>query len=273
LTTKRGPYLVLEYVRGQHIDEYCDTHKLGVDERIELFLDVLGAVAHAHANLVVHRDIKPPNVLVSSEGDVKLLDFGIAKLLADDTTPAVATRLTLDGGDAMTPLFAAPEQVTGGLITTATDGYALGALLFLLLTGQHPAGPGPHSPANIMKSITEVDALMASEAVALAKDMASPEKRGTTRARLCRQLRGDLDTILANALKKEPAERYASVAAFGDDLRRHFRHEPITARPDAVSYRVRKYVRRHRVGVAVAAACYGTCVSESRPVFPRRIAF
>jgi serine/threonine protein kinase len=111
LTTKREPYLVLEYVRGQHIDEYCDTHKLGVDERIELFLDVLGAVAHAHANLVVHRDIKPPNVLVSSEGDVKLLDFGIAKLLADDTTPAVATRLTLDGGDAMTPLFAAPEQV------------------------------------------------------------------------------------------------------------------------------------------------------------------
>jgi serine/threonine protein kinase len=254
LTNKGEPYLVLEYVRGQHIDEYCDKHKLGVGERIELFLDVLGAVAHAHANLVVHRDIKPPNVLVSSDADVKLLDFGIAKLLADGTSPAAATLLTLEGGGAMTPLFAAPEQVNGGPITTATDGYALGGLLFFLLTGQHPAGPGPHSPANLVKSITEIDAPPASQAVALAKDMASPEKRGTTHEKLCRQLRGDLDTILANALKKKPAERYASVAAFGDDLRRYLRHEPISARPDTVSYRVRKYVRRHRVGVAVAAA-------------------
>lgn len=254
LTAKQEPYLVLEYVQGAHIDTYCDEHSLGVDARIELFLDVLDAVAHAHTNLVVHRDIKPSNVLVSRDGEVKLLDFGIAKLLAENAGSAEATQLTLEGGGAMTPLFAAPEQVTGGPITTATDVYGLGALLFLLLTGRHPAGPGPHSPADLVKSITETDAPFASEAIRLQKDLNAANTRRTTTERLRRELQGDLDTILAKALKKKPAERYASVSAFGDDLRRYLRHEPISARPDAVSYRVRKYARRHRVGVAAGAA-------------------
>jgi serine/threonine protein kinase/tetratricopeptide (TPR) repeat protein len=252
VTPREEPYLVLEYVRGKQIDEYCDEHRLEVDARIELFLHVLSAVAHAHANLIVHRDIKPSNVLVSSEGDVKLLDFGIAKLLVDDTSSAAATMLTVEGGGAMTPLFAAPEQVTGGVITTATDVYSLGVLLYLLFTGRHTAGPGHHSPADLVKSITEADAPLASQVVA-SNETARAEKRGATPEKLSRSLRGDLDTILAKALKKNPDERYASVAAFGDDLRRYLRHEPISARPDAVSYRLRKYVRRHRVGVAVAA--------------------
>jgi eukaryotic-like serine/threonine-protein kinase len=252
LTPNGEPYLVLEYVQGQNIDEYCDKHNLGLEARIKLFLDVLDAVAQAHANLVVHRDIKPPNVLVSSDGNVKLLDFGIAKLLAEDASPATATLLTVDGGSAMTPLFAAPEQLTSAPITTATDVYALGTLLYVLLAGQHPAGPGPHSPADLIKFITETEPPRLSAALDDERE-ASARKRGVSPAKLRRSLHGDLDLIVRKALKKNPAERYTSVAAFADDLLRYLRHEPISARPDAVSYRVRKYVRRHRVAVGVAA--------------------
>jgi serine/threonine protein kinase len=251
VTPKAEPYLVLEYVKGKQIDEYCDEHALGVEARIELYLDVLEAVGHAHANLIVHRDIKPSNVLVSNEGDVKLLDFGIAKLLADDTSSAAATLLTLDGGGAMTPQFAAPEQLTGGAITTATDVYALGTLLYSLVTGQHPAGPGPHSPADMVKSITESEVRLASQAAALANNATG--KFGITSEKLHRQLRGDLDTIIAKSLKKRPDERYGSVVALGDDLRRYLRLEPISARPDSAAYRTRKFVQRNRPAVALGA--------------------
>jgi eukaryotic-like serine/threonine-protein kinase len=247
------PYLVLENVDGEHIDEYCDRQKLDVDARIELLFDVLDAVGHAHANLIVHRDIKPSNVLVRNDGQVKLLDFGIAKLLADDTNPAAATMLTVEGGGALTPLFAAPEQISGGAVTTATDVYALGVLLYLLLSGQHPAGSGSHSPAELVKAIVETEPLHASEVIALADGKALAEKRSTTPERLRHQLRGDLDTIIARALKKAPAERYASVSAFADDLRRYLKHEPISARPDTIAYRARKFVRRNRAPVAFAA--------------------
>jgi eukaryotic-like serine/threonine-protein kinase len=253
VTARGEPYLVLEHVKGKQIDEYCDERGMGLEGRIAIFLDVLGAVAHAHAHLIVHRDIKPSNVLVSSDGGVKLLDFGIAKLLADDTNPGSATLLTVEGTAALTPQFAAPEQIMGGAVTTATDVYALGILLYLLLTGQHPAGPGPHSPADLVKAITEDDVPRPSDVIASGKlgSETAIQKRALSSDRLRRQLRGDLDTIVGKALKKDPRERYGSVGAFEADLRRYLKDEPISAHPDTLSYRVSKYVRRHRVPLSL----------------------
>jgi eukaryotic-like serine/threonine-protein kinase len=254
LSANGEPYLVLENVDGEHIDEYCDRHKLDVDARVKLFLDVLEAVGHAHANLIVHRDIKPSNVLVRNDGQVKLLDFGIAKLLSDDPNAgAAATQLTVEGAGALTPLFAAPEQISGGAVTTATDVYALGVLLYVLLTGQHPAGPGPHSPAELVKAIVDTEPPHASESIASADEKAVAEQRDTTPEKLQHQLRGDLDTILAKALKKIPGERYSSVTALSGDLQRCLKHEPISARPDTVAYRAGKFVRRNRAPVVLVA--------------------
>lgn len=250
VTATGEPYLVLEFVEGQPIDEYCDQNKLGIDARIQLFLEVVGAVAHAHSNLIVHRDIKPSNVFVKRDGQVKLMDFGIAKVLADD---GISPNLTAEVGRVLTPHYAAPEQLNGDAITTATDVYLLGILLFELLTGQHPTGSGHQSPAELVRSITEGEARLASQTVASSKDTNSAENRSATSEKLQRLLRGDIDTIVAKSLKKKPEERYASATALAEDLRRYLRHEPITARPDNLSYRMRKYIRRHRAGVAVAA--------------------
>jgi serine/threonine protein kinase len=247
------PYLVLELVEGSHLDQYCDHARLSVEERVRLFLDVQSAVAHAHANLIVHRDLKPSNVLVAADGRVKLLDFSIAKLIEDNGV----SRLTREAGSAMTPKYAAPEQVNNGPITTATDVYSLGVLLYELLSGRHPAGPEPKSPAEFARAIAEDDGVKVSAAVGLASatDAAQIAScRSTTPERLQRALRGDLDTILGKALKKDPAERYASVAEFADDLRRHVDHQPISARPDAMAYIAAKFVRRHWRGAAATAA-------------------
>jgi serine/threonine protein kinase len=243
------PYLVLELVDGKHIDVYCDEAGLSVEQRIQLFLDVQAAVAHAHANLIVHRDLKPSNVLVTADGQVKLLDFSIAKLIENDNL----SRLTRDGGSAMTPKYAAPEQITGAAITTATDVYALGVLLYELLSGQHPCGTALKSQADYTRAIVEVEPTRLSAAANTIGD-ADAFRRGTSRERLVRQLRGDLDTIVGKALKKNPEERYGSVAAFADDLRRHLAHEPISAQPDSWRYRGAKFIRRRRSGVAVALA-------------------
>jgi serine/threonine protein kinase len=230
------PYLVLEYVEGEPIDRWCDERGLDARSRVRLFLDVLAAVAHAHSNLVVHRDLKPSNVMVSKEGQVKLLDFGIAKLLAED---GALTQLTREGVRAFTPAFAAPEQVTGECVTTATDVYALGALLYLLLSGHHPAGEPGDSPACLLRAILETEPGRLSEAV--------------HDPRLRRELRGDLEIIVAKALKKRPEERYASVTALAEDLRRYLAEEPILARPESLVYRIRKFARRRTRSLAAAA--------------------
>ena len=198
------PFLVLEYVDGDHIDRYCDQHQLDVRARVRLFLDALRAVAQAHANHIVHRDLKPSNILVRTDGQAKLLDFGIAKLLECDGQSGEPS-LTLEGGRAMTPEYAAPEQLTGEAVTAATDVYTSGVLLYVLLTGHHPAGAGPRTPAGLVKSILDTEPTLPSEIIAL-----SPRKYETPRSpmpgnvprpphKLSRLLRGDLDTIVAKA--------------------------------------------------------------------------
>ena len=271
------PYFVLELVEGQPIDRYCDERRLDVRARVELFLDVLAAVAHAHTHRIVHRDIKPPNVLVRTDGHVKLLDFGIAKLLQADSDEGVPSTVTLEGGGALTPAYAAPEQVRGAAVTATTDVYALGVLLYVLLTGQHPCGDVT-SPADLMKAIVEVDPPAPSAAAITGKER-EPDpgtraaNRATTPPRLQRQLQGDLDTIVGKALKKEPVERYASVADLADDLRRHLASEPIRARRDSLQRRAARFVRRHpsltTAGTIGALALAGATVYYSvRPADP-----
>lgn len=281
VSTTGQPYIVLEHIDGEPIDVYCDHHLLDVDARIALFLDVLSAVSHAHASLIVHRDIKPSNVLVRNDGQVKLLDFGIAKLLAEDAKDLAETQLTLNGGAALTPQYAAPEQVTGDPVTTATDVYGLGNLLYLLLTGKHAAGEASQSPAELVKSIVDAEPVRASDASISGDPAVIAQARGTSPEKLRRQLRGDLDTIVAKSLKKIPAERYGTVTAFAEDLERVLNHEPISARPDSLAYSAAKFVRRNRVVVALVSVAVlallaggiGTLVQARRARAQRDFAF
>jgi len=257
------PYLILELVEGQPIDRYCDDRRLDVRARIELFLHVLGAVAHAHGQMIVHRDIKPPNVLVRTDGHVKLLDFGIAKLLERDGQARLTSTVTLEQGAALTPAYAAPEQVRGEPVTTKTDVYALGLLLYVLLAGQHPCGQLT-SPADLLKAIVDADPPAPSAAAARGPDADAATRaanRGTTPEQLPRLLKGDLDTVVAKTLKKDPSERYASVDELADDLRRYLASEPIRARRDPLGRRMMRFARRHAVAttasVMVMAALAG----------------
>lgn len=248
------PFLVIELVEGERIDRHCDTQRLSVAARLALFDDVLHAAAHAHTHGVIHRDLKPGNILVTADGSVKLLDFGIAKLLGDEADVAHATELTREGGRALTPEYAAPEQLSGEGVTTATDVYALGVLLYQLLAGQHPTAGGASTSAEMMRSTLETEPLKLSRCITLT-DPATAAMVATQRAsqsdRLRKLLTGDLDTIVAQALKKSPHERYPTAAALAEDLRRYRNHEPVLAQPDSLGYRANKFVRRHRGAVAV----------------------
>ena len=230
------PFLILEYVEGEPIDSYCAREALDLEARIRLFLDVLAAVAHAHTHLIVHRDIKPGNIFVSLGGVVKLLDFGIAKLLQTDTGIAAPTQSL---GAPFTPRYAAPEQILGKQVTTATDVYSLGLVLYVLLTGAHPVVGDDLSNADLMRAVITDEPARASAV-------------GSVPTISRRALEGDLDNILRKALKKDPNERYESVGALAADLRRYLNHEPVLAQPDSISYRVSKFVRRHRAAVLSA---------------------
>jgi WD40 repeat protein len=240
------PYLILEYVEGEPIDAHCDRRRLGVIERAQLFLDVLAAVAHAHSHLIVHRDLKPSNVLVSGDGTVKLLDFGIAKLLEGDRAAAV----TRSSATALTPQYAAPEQITGAPITTATDVYALGVMLYEQLTGQHPYGLRHESRRWLEDAILQAEP----KAPSLAGfDDHAAAARGTSAKKLARSLRGDLDAIVLRTLQKSPSRRYVAANALAEDISRFLRGEVVLAQRDSIAYRALKFARRHRFGIAVTA--------------------
>ncbi len=252
------PFFALEFVDGRSINEFCDEEKLGVRERVRLFLQVLRAVSHAHQRLIVHRDLKPSNVLVTREKVVKLLDFGIAKLLQH---PSEAGPMTQIGDRAMTPRYAAPEQIRGDPITVSTDVYALGVALFELLTGRTPYPLRSWRPRDVEEAILHTEPQKPAHSLNQAStelDLAPARERferGIDLVRLGRELAGDLELILLKAMRKDPQQRYASVEAFGADLERFLDGRPIEARAPSLGYRLRKWLRRHAL-----AAGTGTLV-------------
>jgi serine/threonine-protein kinase len=261
VTEDGTPYYVMEYVAGTPIDGYCDAHRLTIDRRLDLFLKVCDAVQHAHKNLIVHRDLKPGNILVTPEGGVKLLDFGIARLLdrERESTGATFTR----SARPMTLAYASPEQVRGEPITTASDVYSLGILLYRLLAGHNPYGASFTSPSEAERVICGEEPTRPSLRVLREEEpphhggavpRSAADARATTAQRLSRQLSGDLDTIVLSALRKEPERRYASVSHFADDIRRYRQGLPVTARTDTLSYRASRFIRRNKPAVAAAAS-------------------
>ena len=234
-TTDDGlPFFAMEYIEGQPIDVFAESRGLGVEDRLRLFLQVCDAVSHAHAHGVIHRDIKPLNTLVTAGGDPKLLDFGIAKVLHDAPEEHSTT---VTGLRLLTPDYASPEQIEGRRATVASDVYSLGVMLYELLTGRSPYRVTSRSPQDIAAAVCTTD----------------PDRPSAVVTRN-RRLRGDLDTIVLTALQKDPARRYPSVAGLADDLRRHLEGRPILARPDRATYRIGKFVHRHRAVLATAVA-------------------
>lgn len=264
-TQENLPYLVMEYVDGVPVDQYCDDQRLTISERLALFGKICDAVDFAHRNLIVHRDLKPNNILVDADGEPKLLDFGIAKLLDTDAMQQTMA-VTQDGMLLMTPEYASPEQVRGEPPTTGTDVYALGVLLYRLLTGQSPYGADTVTPAELQKAIMETDPRRPSTVVTQPverPDAASANissQRSTSLERLRKRLAGDLDNIVLKALQKEPARRYTTAKRLQEDVENYLANRPVTARPDSVLYRSGKFLRRNRLSVSAASLFLFTVV-------------
>ena len=250
VTSDGRPYLVMEYVDGEPITRWCDAHATSVRDRIALFRQVCAAVRYAHKNLVVHRDLKPGNILVAHDGTAKLLDFGIAKLLATGDEDDSALPLTRGGAAAFTPEYASPEQIRGDVLSTASDVYSLGVVLFELLCGRRP-----YRPRSLAQSLVETELAVLEQPVPRSSAVITDPRRPSAAAsgdRLRRTLRGELDNIALTALRREPAERYGSVEALDDDLQRYLDGEPVRAHRDWAGYRVRKFVQRN-TAVVVAS--------------------
>ncbi|HEV7669192.1 MAG TPA: serine/threonine-protein kinase [Thermoanaerobaculia bacterium] len=254
------PYLVMEYVEGRPIDAWCAERSLPIEDRLALFEKVCRAVHFAHRNLVVHRDLKPGNILVGADGEPRLLDFGIAKLLEGDPEPHATVMAFLP----MTPEYASPEQIRGEPVTTATDVYSLGVLLYRLLAGRSPYRPAVEGRAALAEAVcSQVPQRPSTVVGARAKAEAETPERAEKDRHLAKRLRGDLDTIVQKALSKEPARRYESAEQLAADINRHLHGLPVLARTSGVGYRTKKFVGRHKIGVALAAAALIALVSTA----------